>query len=66
MDKSKTHLNWEAKTSLETLCELMVKADLERNKCNHHFDYDYLKIFVCGTKIGNQKCETAAITQNKN
>ncbi len=30
--KAKNALGWEAATSLETLCEMMVKADLSRNE----------------------------------
>lgn len=30
--KAKNILNWEAKTTLEELCEMMVKSDIERNK----------------------------------
>ena len=32
--KAKSDLHWEPKTSLESLCDIMVKADLERNKTN--------------------------------
>jgi GDPmannose 4,6-dehydratase len=31
-EKAKTQLGWEPKTTLEELCEMMVKADLRRNK----------------------------------
>lgn len=30
--KAKNILNWESKTTLEELCEMMVKSDIERNK----------------------------------
>jgi len=36
-DKAKKELGWEAKTSLEDLCSMMVKADLERNKSGFCF-----------------------------
>ena len=36
-DKAKRELNWEAKTTLEDLCSMMVKADLERNKSGFCF-----------------------------
>lgn len=35
--KAKTKLGWEAKTTLETLCQLMVDADIERNKRDASF-----------------------------
>lgn len=35
--KAKTKLGWEAKTKLETLCKIMVEADLERNKRDASF-----------------------------
>lgn len=35
--KAKSKLGWEAKTTLETLCQLMVDADIERNKRNASF-----------------------------
>ena len=36
-DKAKEELGWEAKTTLEDLCSMMVKADLERNKSGFCF-----------------------------
>ena len=30
--KAKKILNWQARTTLEDLCEMMVKSDIERNK----------------------------------
>lgn len=35
--KAKQKLGWEAKTNLETLCKIMVEADLERNKRGRSF-----------------------------
>ncbi len=35
--KAKTKLGWEPKTKLETLCKIMVEADIERNKRNASF-----------------------------
>ena len=32
--KAKSDLNWKPKTSLKNLCDIMVKADLERNMTN--------------------------------
>ena len=32
LNNSSDILNWEAKTTLEELCEMMVKSDIERNK----------------------------------
>ena len=31
-EKAKKSLGWEAKTSLEDLCKMMVASDIERNK----------------------------------
>lgn len=36
-EKARHELDWEAKTSLETLCQLMVEADLRRNKAGQSF-----------------------------
>lgn len=36
-EKAKTILGWEAKTSLEELCLMMVKEDLQRNESNASF-----------------------------
>jgi GDPmannose 4,6-dehydratase len=36
-EKAKRVLGWEAETNLEQLCQLMVDADLERNKRGHSF-----------------------------
>ncbi len=36
-EKSKRELGWEARTSLEILCEMMVEADLQRNTKGHSF-----------------------------
>ena len=36
-EKAKRELGWEAKTSLEELCAMMVKADLQRNTNGHSF-----------------------------
>lgn len=36
-DKAKSELGWEAKTSLEELCSMMVEADLKRNKTGFSF-----------------------------
>lgn len=36
-EKAKRELGWEAKTSLETLCALMMEADLRRNKVGQSF-----------------------------
>lgn len=35
--KAKAKLGWQAKTNLETLCKIMVEADLERNKRDASF-----------------------------
>jgi len=35
--KAKRELGWEAKTSLESLCAMMVEADLQRNTNGHSF-----------------------------
>ncbi len=35
--KAKRNLGWEAGTSLEELCNMMVKADLRRNEAGHSF-----------------------------
>ena len=36
-EKAKKELGWESKTSLESLCAMMVKADLQRNTNGHSF-----------------------------
>lgn len=36
-ERAKQILGWEPKTSLEQLCEMMVNADIERNKNGHSF-----------------------------
>lgn len=36
-EKAKTELGWEAHTSLEALCQMMVEADLRRNKAGGSF-----------------------------
>lgn len=36
-DKAKEQLNWEAKSTLEELCEIMVKEDIRRNKIGYSF-----------------------------
>ncbi|WP_133650918.1 GDP-mannose 4,6-dehydratase [Paraburkholderia flava] len=36
-EKAKADLGWEAKTSLEALCQMMVEADLRRNKAGQSF-----------------------------
>lgn len=36
-EKAKKELGWESKTSLEDLCTMMVKADLQRNTNGHSF-----------------------------
>ena len=35
--KAKSILRWEAETSLEELCQMMVEADLQRNECGYSF-----------------------------
>ena len=35
--KAKKELGWESKTSLEKLCEIMIEADLRRNKDGFSF-----------------------------
>ena len=35
--RAKQKMDWEPKTSLQTLCQLMVEADLRRNKENNSF-----------------------------
>ena len=35
-EKAKTELDWEANTKLEELCQLMVEADMRRNKNGQH------------------------------
>ena len=35
--KAKEKLNWEPKTTLEDLCQMMVEADLRRNKIGFSF-----------------------------
>jgi GDPmannose 4,6-dehydratase len=35
--KAKEELGWEATTTLEELCAMMVKADLKRNECGFSF-----------------------------
>jgi GDPmannose 4,6-dehydratase len=36
-DKAKRELDWATTTSLEELCEMMVQADLRRNKQGYSF-----------------------------
>lgn len=36
-EKARRELGWEPKTSLESLCEMMVEADLRRNKAGASF-----------------------------
>ena len=36
-EKAKRELGWEAKTTLEELCAMMVKADLRRNEAGFSF-----------------------------
>ena len=36
-DKARRELGWQATTTLETLCKLMMEADMRRNKAGHTF-----------------------------
>jgi GDPmannose 4,6-dehydratase len=35
--KARRELGWEAKTSLEEICRMMVEADLRRNRAGYSF-----------------------------